>query len=96
MHLMSPLIFSLSSGGMDYTELINVPVIFSPGATTQSVTLTTLSDMPAEGVETLGVTLTVSDNNIDPSRIEIVVSQATVTITEDIGMYSIYSFSLTK
>ena len=71
---------------MDYVELTEVSVIFSPGVSSQTVTLTTLSDLPAEGDEDLRARLTVSSNNIDSSRVDIVVPEAQVTIAEEIGM----------
>lgn len=78
--------FSLSSGGVDYIELSGVPVIFQPGGSSQAtVTLVSLSDVLTEGDETLTAVLTVSSNNIDTSRIDLLVPVATVIITEKIG-----------
>ena len=61
-------------------------VIFMPGVNIRTVTLTTLPDVPVEGDEDLMATLTVSTNNIDSGRIDVAVSDASVTITENIGM----------
>ena len=79
----------LCSGDVDYDELTNVPVVFVPGVTVQGVTLTTLRDVPVEGEETLRASLTVGFNNVDPTRVVIVVQDATVTITEEVGKYII-------
>ena len=71
----------LSAGGVDYVELIEVSVIFSPGVSSQTVNLTTLSDLPAEGDEDLRARLQTSD-----SSVVIVVPEANITITEE-SMY---------
>ena len=85
--------FSLSAGGVDYIELPRVPVIFQPGGSSQAtVTLVSLSDELTEGDETLTAVLTVSSNNIDTSRIDLLVPVATVTITEEIGNSSASTF----
>lgn len=80
------LLFPHTLGNVDYTELTNMAVIFNAGINTQTVALTTLSDQLIEGDEELRATLVASTNNIDAGRIDITVSEATVTITEDIGM----------
>ena len=69
---------------MDYEELTEFSVIFLSGVTSQTVPLTTLLDELVEGDESLRAQLTVSPDNVDISRIELTVSQATVTITEEI------------
>ena len=70
---------SLSTlAGDDYTQLDGVQVTFDPGVFTQTVTLNTLTDVPAEGNEDLTASLTVSD-----TRVTVFNPQATVTITED-------------
>ena len=61
-------------------------VIFNAGINTQTVALTTLPDQLIEGDEELRATLIVSTNNVDTGRIDITIAEATVTITEDIGM----------
>ena len=63
--------------GDDYTQLDGVEVTFDPGEFTQTVTLNTLTDVPAEGNEDLTATLTVTDTRVTVSD-----SVATVTITE--------------
>ena len=85
--LPSTVALSLPAGDADYIELVAVVVTFQPGDSSQaSVPLLTLSDnVPAEGDETLRAALTVSSNNFDPSRINLLVPQANVTITEEIG-----------
>ena len=76
------------TGDEDYTELTDTSVIFTPGVSSQTVTLSTLQDAILEEDETLIAQLTVSSNNIDTSRIDLVVSEATVTIVEETGMSS--------
>ena len=78
---------------MDYEELTAVPVVFSPGVTTQTVTLTTLTDAVAEGDETLTATITTTQSGVG-----IIVSLANITIKEETGMcfscgiYSVVTF----
>ena len=66
-----------TSAGDDYTQLDGVEVTFDPGVFTQTVTLNTLTDVPAEGNENLTASLTVSDTRVTVSD-----SVASVTITE--------------
>ena len=73
--------FCFLLGGDDYNELTRVSVIFMPGVNTQTVTLTTLSDVPVEEDEDLGATLTATD-----SRVGVFAAEATVTIIDE-GMY---------
>ena len=88
------LLFCLSAGGGDYIELTDVPLIFQPGdRPVVGVSLVTLSDTPVEGDETLSADLSPSPTNIDSSRINIIVPQATVTITEEIGIFILLSSS---
>ena len=73
-------IYYVPTGDEDYTELTDASVIFIPGVSSQTVTLSTLQDVILEEDETLIARLTVSSNNIDTSRIDLVGSEATVTI----------------
>ena len=75
------------AGNVDYIERTNVSIIFLPGNPVRSVTLTTLSDEVIEGEETLIARLRDGPDNVDISRIEVDVTDAIVTITEDTGMY---------
>ena len=73
----------LSAGGVDYNELTEVLVIFSPGVSSQTVTLTTLSDLlPTEGDEELRARLLTAPD----SPVVIVVPEANITITQE-SMY---------
>ena len=60
----------------DYNEITNQRVVFNPGVSTQTVTLTTLPDAQTEGDEDLTVTITAE------SGIDVYYPEATVTITE--------------
>ena len=62
--------------GDDYNEITNVRVVFNPGVSTQTVTLTTLSDALSEGDEDLNATITAD------SGIGVFAPEASVTITE--------------
>ena len=53
-------------------------MVFNPGVSTQTVTLTTLSDAQTEGDEDLTVTITVAAD----SGISVFAPEASVTITE--------------
>ena len=66
---------------MDYDELTDVPVVFAPGVSTQTATLTTLTDPVADGDETLTATITTAQ-----SGVFITVPQANITIVESLGM----------
>ena len=66
---------------MDYDELTDVPVVFAPGVSTQTVTLTTFTDPVADGDETLTATITTVQSGVD-----ITVPQANITIVESLGM----------
>ena len=75
-----------SAGDEDYIEITEFPVTFLPGGIPQvTVPLITLSDLSAEGEEMLLAELSVGTNNFDSSRIDLVVPEAPVTITEEIG-----------
>ena len=75
-----------SVGDEDYIEITEFPVTFVPGGIPQAtVPLITLSDLSAEGEEMLLAELSVGTNNFDSSRIDLVVPEAPVTITEEIG-----------
>ena len=75
---------------MDYEELTDVPVVFAPGVSTQTVTLTTLSDLVAEGDETLTATITTTQTGVG-----ITVSQTSITIVNFLGMFYIHIFYFT-
>lgn len=68
-------------GGTDYEELTSVPVVFSPGIVTQTVTLTTHEDSILEATESFQATLTAAQSGVD-----VTVSVATITIVENLGM----------
>ena len=68
--------------GVDYNEITNERVVFNPGVSTQTVTLTTLSDALSEGDEDLTATITVAAD----SGIGVFAPEASVTITES-GMF---------
>ena len=80
--------FCFLLGGVDYNELTRVSVIFMPGVNTQTVTLTTLPDVPVEEDEDLGATLTATDG-----RVGVFAAEATVTITDE-GMCHVSSLLL--
>ena len=71
-------------GGNDYNEITNERVVFNPGVSTQTVTLTTLSDGVTEGNETLTAGIAVAAD----SGIGVFAPEATVTITES-GMFHV-------
>ena len=62
--------------GDDYNEITNERVVFNPGDSTQTVTLTTLSDALSEGDEDLTATITAD------SGIVVFAPEVLVTITE--------------
>ena len=64
--------------GDDYNEITDQRVVFNPGVTTQTVTLTTLSDAETEGDEDLTAGIAVAAD----SGIGVFAPEATVTITE--------------
>ena len=74
------------SGGEDYNELIAVSVVFAPGVSTQTVTLTALNDSVAEGDETLTATITTAQSGVD-----ITVPQANITILEIVGRHNTHT-----
>ena len=76
---------------MDYEELAAVPVVFPPGISTQTITLTALTDAVAEGEETLTATITTSQSGVD-----ITAPRADITIEEGVGMYSSACVSVPK
>ena len=54
---------TLYLAGNDYNEITNERVVFNPGVSTQTVTLTTLSDALSEGDEDLTATI-IADSGI--------------------------------
>ena len=66
------------AGEGDYTPLMQVQVTFNQGESTKTVTLITLDDVPAEGLEYLEATLDV----VDP-RVTVSTANATVFIRDD-------------
>ena len=70
--------------GDDYNEITNQRVVFNPGVSTQTVTLTTLSDAETEGDEDLTAGIAVPAD----SGIGVFAPEATVTITES-GMFHV-------
>ena len=75
---------------MDFEELTDVPVVFAPGVSTQTVTLTTLTDAVAEGDEIFIVTIATTQAGVD-----ITAPQANVTILDSFGMFQIPIFYFT-
>ena len=63
-----------------------MPVVFAPGVSTQTVTLTTLTDPVAEGDETLSATITTAQSGVD-----ITVPQANITIVEIVGKHNTHT-----
>ena len=70
--------------GDDYNEIVNQRVVFNPGVSSQTVTLTTLSDAETEGDEDLTARIAVGAD----SGIGVFAPEATVTITES-GMFHV-------
>ena len=69
---------SLLLGGEDYFVLDGIRVVFPPGVFSQTVTLNTITDVPAEGNEDLDAVLGVTD-----TRVGIFEPTANVIITEE-------------
>ena len=65
-------------GGDDYDEITDQRVVFNPGVSSQTVTLTTLSDAVTEGDEDLTAGIAVAAG----SGIGVFAPEATVIITE--------------
>ena len=70
--------------GDDYNAITNERVVFNPGVSTQTVTLTTLTDGVTEGNETLTAGIAVPAD----SGIGVFAPEATVTIAES-GMFHV-------
>ncbi|CAI8024988.1 FRAS1-related extracellular matrix protein 2, partial [Geodia barretti] len=68
-----------ATAGEDYVRLDGVEVTFLPGEFTQTVTLNTMADLPAEGDEDLVATLSAVD-----ARVDVTQPNATVVITDDV------------
>ena len=75
---------------MDYAELTEVSVVFSPSVSAQIVVLTTFTDPVAEGDEIFSVTITTTQAGVD-----ITAPQANVTIVDSFGMFYIPTFYFT-
>ena len=71
--------------GDDYNEITNQRVVFNPGVSSQSVTLTILSDAETEGDEDLTAGIAVAAD----SGIAVFAPEATVTITES-SMFHVF------
>lgn len=72
---------------MDYEELTEVPVVFPPGVSAQTVTLTTIVDAVAEGDETLTANITTTQSRVD--IVNAPQTSVTVTIVDSYGMFCI-------